>query len=211
MSTPRKRERVADTETSSAAVRPARTRTRDSGESADRGEGGARRRTAEAQTTGTRQGGGRDQGGKGSGGRGTGSGAKQPKDDRQQRGKTSGGKQQQGAKQQHGKQQGGKGSGNRNQGSKNKRRNRGRRRSQQRGGASFWGDVSKLPTADLQVRITDDPSAIPRSLGAPPLPGHEVIAEHYFSAVYDRAVTTAGALAAAGGLIDPEALSDDDG
>jgi hypothetical protein len=41
-----------------------------------------------------------------------------------------------------------------------------------------------------------------RSLGPPPLPGHETAAEHYFGAVYERAVALAGALAAAGGLLD---------
>jgi predicted TIM-barrel enzyme len=50
---------------------------------------------------------------------------------------------------------------------------------------------------------------VPRSLGQPPLPGHQAIAEHYLEAVYDRAVTTAGALAAAGGLIDPDALAEE--
>lgn len=54
--------------------------------------------------------------------------------------------------------------------------------------------------------MTDEPAAVPRSLGTPPLPGHEQIATHYFTAVYDRSVTMAGALAAAGGLIDPDAL-----
>lgn len=54
--------------------------------------------------------------------------------------------------------------------------------------------------------ITEDPAALPRSLGPPPLPGQETIAVHYFRAVYERAVGTAGALAAAGGLIDPDAL-----
>jgi hypothetical protein len=73
----------------------------------------------------------------------------------------------------------------------------------------FWGDPSALPASQPDVRITDDPSAVPRSLGAPPLPGHEAIAEHYFRVVFERAVTTAGALAAAGGLIDPEALLDE--
>lgn len=57
------------------------------------------------------------------------------------------------------------------------------------------------------MRITDDPAAVARSLGAPPLPGHEKIAEHYFTVVYERAVQTAGALAAAGGLIDPATLT----
>lgn len=74
-------------------------------------------------------------------------------------------------------------------------------------GAGFWGDKERLPEPRQDVRITDDPAAVARSLGAPPLPGHEKIAEHYFTVVYERAVQTAGALAAAGGLIDPEALS----
>jgi len=67
-----------------------------------------------------------------------------------------------------------------------------------------------LPTSHRDIQITDDPAAVPRSLGTPPLPGHEAIAVHYFTAVYDRAVATAGALAAAGGLIDPTSLVHDD-
>ena len=77
-------------------------------------------------------------------------------------------------------------------------------------GAGFWGDPSRLPTSHPDIQITDDPAAVPRSLGTPPLPGHEAIAVHYFTAVYDRAVATAGALAAAGGLIDPTSLLEDD-
>lgn len=68
-----------------------------------------------------------------------------------------------------------------------------------------------LPTEHPEIRITDAPAAVPRSLGRPPLPGHETIAEHYFGAVYERAVATASALAAAGGLVDPAALLDEDG
>jgi hypothetical protein len=75
---------------------------------------------------------------------------------------------------------------------------------------AFWGDPANLPPPQAGVRITDDPSAVPRSLGAPPLPGHEKVAEHYFRVVFERAVGTAGALAAAGGLIDPDALVDDE-
>lgn len=82
-------------------------------------------------------------------------------------------------------------------------------RRQQRDVAAFWGDPATLPTGPYDVRMTSDPAAVPRSLGQPPLPGHENVAEHYFAAVYDRAVTTAGALAAAGGMIDPEALVDE--
>ncbi|MEX1162614.1 MAG: hypothetical protein WEB03_03440, partial [Nitriliruptor sp.] len=116
------------------------------------------------------------------------------------------------------RQQGGGGGG----GGGNKRNRKGgnRKRSQNRRGknrrpdvlhdaARFWGDSVQLPEASQDVRITDDPSAVPRSLGPPPLPGHETIAEQYFGVVYDRAVGTAGLLAAAGGLIDPEDLVDD--
>jgi hypothetical protein len=77
---------------------------------------------------------------------------------------------------------------------------------QRRDGTGFWGDPAKLPEARSDIRTTDDSAAVARSLGAPPLAGHEAIAEHYFAAVYDRAVTLAGALAAAGGLIEPETL-----
>ena len=77
------------------------------------------------------------------------------------------------------------------------------------GRAGFWGTPTALPPVRSDVRITDDPSAVARSLGRPPLSGHEKIAEHYFSAVYDRAVTLAGALAAAGGLLTQEELEDE--
>jgi hypothetical protein len=76
--------------------------------------------------------------------------------------------------------------------------------------SAFWGDPADLPAARSDVRITDRPAAVPKSLGPPPLPGHEAVSEHYFGVVYDRAVMTGGALAAAGGLIDPEDLTDED-
>ena len=75
--------------------------------------------------------------------------------------------------------------------------------------AKFWGDAQELSSPGSDLRMTDDPAAVPRSLGSPPLPGHEAIAEHYFRAIYDRAVTTAGVLAAAGGLIDPDVLTEE--
>jgi hypothetical protein len=75
----------------------------------------------------------------------------------------------------------------------------------------FWGDPEKMaehtPTPAL---ITANPSAVINSLGRPPLSGQQHAAEHYFVAVYDRAVALAGALAAAGQLIDPEELIDGD-
>jgi hypothetical protein len=87
-------------------------------------------------------------------------------------------------------------------------RRRGQQRTRDRG-VAFWGDPEALPAPRQDVRITEDPSAVVRSLGPPPLPGHEVIAEHYFRAVYDRAVMLSGALAAAGGLIEPEELQEE--
>ena len=100
-----------------------------------------------------------------------------------------------------------------NGGGNNRNRNRNRRRQEQRRReqrTSFWGDPRKLPTPRADVEITDDASAVARSLGPPPLPGHEAVAEHYFKVVYDRAVMTAGALAAAAGLISADDLHGDD-
>ncbi|MFV0524402.1 MAG: hypothetical protein ACK5RL_07895 [Acidimicrobiales bacterium] len=57
------------------------------------------------------------------------------------------------------------------------------------------------------MRIAPEPSAVVRSLGRPPLSGHHNVAEHYFTAVYDRAVVLAGALATAGDLIEPDELA----
>ena len=74
----------------------------------------------------------------------------------------------------------------------------------------FWGDASRLPEPRSDVRINPEPAVLPHSLGPPPLPGHETIAEHYFTAIYDKAVNVAGALAAAAGLIEPEDLTPED-
>lgn len=105
--------------------------------------------------------------------------------------------------------------GNRNrskQSSQSRRRQQGRGPGQARNdGAGFWGEPSALPREQPEVRITEDPAAVVRSLGEPPLAGHETIAGHYFDAVYDRAVAFAGALAAAGGLIKPDELPEDRG
>jgi hypothetical protein len=102
--------------------------------------------------------------------------------------------------------QGAGGGGGRNP-SRNRRKDRNRRPKVDP--LSFWGDAAVLPSSESDVRITDDPGAVSRSLGTPPLPGQEIVAPHYFAAVYDRAVMTAGALAAAGGLIDTETLSEE--
>ncbi|MDH4143946.1 MAG: hypothetical protein OEY23_02115 [Acidimicrobiia bacterium] len=69
----------------------------------------------------------------------------------------------------------------------------------------FWGDPEAAHAVldePLTVRPSVDAAAVVRSLGPPPLPGHERQAEHYFAAVYDKAVGMASALAAAGGLLD---------
>ena len=66
----------------------------------------------------------------------------------------------------------------------------------------FWDGVDSDAEPMPLVRSPDDPSAMIRSLGPPPLPGRETIAEHYFAAAYDKAARRAVALAAASGLID---------
>jgi hypothetical protein len=74
----------------------------------------------------------------------------------------------------------------------------------------FWGDAEAVPRPEHDIRIAKDTSAVVRSLGRPPMGGQDTLAEHYFVAVYDRAVTLASALAAAGDLIEPEDLLTDD-
>jgi hypothetical protein len=74
----------------------------------------------------------------------------------------------------------------------------------------FWGDAEQLAQVpDEKATITTNPSAVVQSLGRPPLSGQQNAAEHYFVAVYDRAVNLAAALAAAGNLIEPEDLTGD--
>jgi hypothetical protein len=69
---------------------------------------------------------------------------------------------------------------------------------------AFWGAE---PTADPPgIRASTDPSATVRSLGHPPLRGHEVPAEYTFRLVYERASALAATLAAAAQL---DARADD--
>lgn len=100
---------------------------------------------------------------------------------------------------------GGGGAGNRRR--RGNARNRGKKRPDEVDPVAFWGDPQALPEPRQDVRMTDQAAAVPTSLGAPPLPGHETVSQHYFGVVYDRAVMTAGALAAAGGLIDADELA----
>ena len=85
-----------------------------------------------------------------------------------------------------------------------------RRRSSARSGArrkpaprrDFWNGSGAEDEPVVLVRSPEDPAAMVRSLGPPPLPGRETIAEHYFTATYDKAARRARALAAANGLLD---------
>lgn len=73
----------------------------------------------------------------------------------------------------------------------------------------FWGAHLPVPEPVASVRPADNPAAVVRSLGSPPLTGHETIAEHYFAAVYEKAAKSASALAAASGLLDYDTGSSD--
>jgi len=74
----------------------------------------------------------------------------------------------------------------------------------------FWGNPDALPSvADVRVNITTNPVAAVKSLGRLPLSGQQNASEHYFTAVYERAVNLGAALAAAGDLIEAEDLTGD--
>jgi hypothetical protein len=66
----------------------------------------------------------------------------------------------------------------------------------------FWGSAAHDDEEPALIRPSEDPTAMIRSLGPPPLPGRETVSEHYFAAVYDKAASLAIALAAASGLLD---------
>lgn len=92
---------------------------------------------------------------------------------------------------------------------KSRRRRKSSRKKKKVDPQVFWGDPAKLAEhTPGRALITAKPSAVVDSLGRPPLSGQQHAAEHYFVAVYDRAVNLAGALAAAGNLIEPEELLD---
>lgn len=66
----------------------------------------------------------------------------------------------------------------------------------------FWGEAVPAPAS--RIRAVEDPTAVVRSLGPPPLAGHEHVAEHYLAAVYEKAASRAGALGRAAGLFEAE-------
>ena len=95
----------------------------------------------------------------------------------------------------------GQGQGRRKQGGGG---NRGRRPKPK--GIDIWRPVPVLPDP-APIRPSNDPTAVLRSLGDPPLPGQGAVAEHYLAAVVERAAGLATALAASAGLLamgDPE-------
>jgi hypothetical protein len=65
----------------------------------------------------------------------------------------------------------------------------------------FWAATAPAHDEDAGIQRSDEPGTLFRSLGPAPLPGREVIAEHYFATVYDKAASLAAALAAAAGLL----------
>ena len=74
----------------------------------------------------------------------------------------------------------------------------------------FWGDLdSLLADESPPINLTTNPVAVVKSLGRPPLSGQQNASDHYFAAVYDRAVNLGAALAAAGNLIEADDLTGD--
>lgn len=93
------------------------------------------------------------------------------------------------------------------QSTKSAKRKRARnRKSRAKQNRAFWGDESRLPDAPTTSPVTTDPASVIRSLGRPPLVGHEQHAGHYFEAVTMRAVAIGSAIAAAGDMLDAEEL-----
>lgn len=68
------------------------------------------------------------------------------------------------------------------------------------GPPDLWRAVPELEQPEAIVPASDA-SAMLRSLGTPPLPGQEAVADHYLSAVVERAAGLATALAAAAGIL----------
>jgi hypothetical protein len=85
--------------------------------------------------------------------------------------------------------------------SRGRNQGRGQGRSQAK---AFWrGSGSQEQPAAEKIRPTTDPGAVPRSLGEPPLTP-DTAAPHHLAVVYEEAVRTATALAAANGLLQDD-------
>lgn len=70
---------------------------------------------------------------------------------------------------------------------------------------AFWGRPTLAPVPVQPIRPTREADAVPRSLGDPPLAPNPAAAQRHLAVVYEEAVRTATALAAANGLLDADA------
>jgi len=100
------------------------------------------------------------------------------------------------------RQGGGGGGGNRSGGGARGRGKGSRPSSNRPAQRDFWGYSLTPPDPVERIRPSDDPTALIRSLGDPPLRGHGNVAQHYFKAVYQRSASVATALAGASDLLD---------
>jgi hypothetical protein len=80
--------------------------------------------------------------------------------------------------------------------------------SKQQAAGAFWRNTEPRDTAPSPIVPTRDPAAVPRSLGDPPL-SPDTAAQHHLAVVYEEAVRTATALAAANGLLAELPPTDD--
>jgi hypothetical protein len=85
-----------------------------------------------------------------------------------------------------------------------------RRRRRTSASKSFWtgGGPARSDGPAPRIRPTTDPSAVPRSLGTPPL-SPETAPDQRLAIVYEEAVRAATALAAAGGILDQPTDAED--
>lgn len=110
-----------------------------------------------------------------------------------------------------GNNQGGNRGGGNGRGYKQVKKGRGKGQAPEsaRTSGDFWGDPARLPAVS-EVAVSADGSAVIRSLGRPPVTGHEAASEYYFRIACDRAVNLAAVLATAGDLLDDEDDEDPD-
>jgi hypothetical protein len=93
--------------------------------------------------------------------------------------------------------------------SQRRRPRQGRRPSRgKRKPVDLWRPVPQLGEP-APITPASDPTALLRSLGDPPLPGHGAIAEHYMAAVVERAAGLATALAVTAGLLAEDETADE--
>jgi hypothetical protein len=85
-----------------------------------------------------------------------------------------------------------------------RRQGQGKKKPKQPSTREFWGTDPAEDEPLHTIRALEDPTPLVRSLGPPPLPGHEQVAVHYFAAMYDKAASLANALAATAGLLAAE-------